>query len=134
MAIYAGNGNGKTTVLEGLSLVGHLPCFPSLRVGESIQPSLLRQKWGGPDAGPPAFHRSLKLDELHRDGLAAWLQKMRPKGGDRYGMIEFELYDSLGASKVTHKFVVVVAPPTENGSQRLTGMLSRGDFDQRQPF
>ena len=72
LSIYAGNGIGKTTILECLSLIGHLPCFPSLCVGGKFEDSELDRHFGKiADDSREFFISKLKFSILNNSGIEA---------------------------------------------------------------
>lgn len=131
LAICAGNGIGKTTILESISLLGHLPCFPTLeRSGSQIQHSEVARRWPGRDEPDYSYYSSVVAPaDLNRLGIDGWLDQNRGRRG--YGTVEFQVFDGRGEARYDHHFVILVhscrlgaaTPP------RLTDMLSRGDFD-----
>ncbi|OYX35848.1 MAG: hypothetical protein B7Y99_02960 [Caulobacterales bacterium 32-69-10] len=132
MAIYAGNGVGKTTVLESISTLGHLPCFPSVSLGKAVEDSLLVRALGHHGDKSSALLPLLDLASLPKLGLNIWLEKVRPGKNAGYGCIEFEVFDTLeGGAAATHRFVLFIcsAELTEPVAPTLTRMLSRGHFD-----
>ncbi|HEX8527185.1 AAA family ATPase [Allosphingosinicella sp.] len=133
LAICAGNGIGKTTILEAISILGHLPCLPTLERSEGrIVDSLAMRKW--PNERPAGFDYYdgfIDMEELKRNGVGEWIRRHRPPPEANYGLIEFKLRDSRGAAKCLHEFAVLVhsAKIANEGTPRLTDIQSRGDFD-----
>ena len=125
--IYAGNGVGKTTLLECLSLVGHLPCLPVLTTGgggrvASVTPSILRQRIGGQVAA------NVTLQEVARaitnsgqpTSLDAMVAAFVKRGYETIGMIRFRVRNA--SDQVD--FAVLVQSDDDNRPS-LTALLSR---------
>lgn len=133
MALYAGNGLGKTTILECMSLLGHLPCFPTREVGkEAIEPSLAEQAFGSIGVDYKALYGGkFELPKLNENGIEHWVGN-RPKRGARYGLVEFHVADTVSSgASAQHRFFLLITSPDGEGSDapKLTSILSRGDFD-----
>lgn len=138
LAITAGNGVGKTTILEAISLIGHLPCFPTLeRNWQAIEPSLLVaqlpfEQLDYSDPEYPWYKNVTELSEFPQKGLSGWLDSNRPGSGSSYGIIEYCLFDRRDDTEIEHHFAILIhASKLEKlATPRLTDILSRGEFDQ----
>lgn len=134
-AIYASNGLGKTTVLECLSLLGHLPCFPTYSAEERFCPSAL-------DTGYPSlrsdswghYEAILPHAEVATNGVLNYLAANAPQPGARFGYVQFTVVDVVGRTNCVNTFVVLVHRPLLllHGTPRLTEILSRDSFLSRE--
>jgi len=140
-AIYAGNGLGKTTLLECMSLVGHIPCLPTLSSDKkSLSASRLESEVG---CLSPSL--TTAMDILHRPnldfslidtlGMVGWMDKFRPNNDSNYGFVYIQLFDTNYGQVVENSFLIIVHHPdaATTGSPKLTHALSRGDFDSASP-
>ncbi len=135
LSLYASNGTGKTTVLECISLIGHLPCFPTREfTAPDIAPSILEKNLGERAKDRMHFYKelALDLDQMTKKGISSWLECNRPNPGANFGMVEFCLFDTCSGKQTEHKFAVIIHHATASlgGAPTLTGFLSRGDFDE----
>lgn len=136
LSLYAGNGIGKTTILECISLVGHIPCFPSIGLGGEVSPSVLVRKFGKiGETSSDHFQNEGILDfkSMTRLGITSWIEKHRPGRNAPYGLVEIGLFDVVGTSKgsATHRIYIFINSfdVKGRGFPKLTKMLSRGEFD-----
>lgn len=135
LSLYASNGTGKTTVLECISLIGHLPCFPTREVeAPETAATILEQKLGESAKDRTGIYDELAFDlgQLTRKGISGWLDDIRPHPGENYGLVEFCLFDTCNGKQTQHKFAVIVhhGEASVGGAPTLTSFLSRGDFDE----
>ena len=136
LSLYASNGTGKTTVLECISLIGHLPCFPTREVtAPETAATVLEQILGETAKDRTSVYNdlALDLDQLARKGIRGWLDDIRPNPGASYGLVEFSLFDTCNGKQTQHKFSVIVhhGETSVGGAPTLTNFLSRGDFDEK---
>lgn len=137
--IYASNGIGKTTMLEALSLIGHLPCMARLDVGRGKRRSLLAHL---SDEAPVDDEASRTLPNLQpgslqalEGGVAAWFRDLvgQAKAGhpQPHAAVRYRVFDGNkeGGSRLTHNFYIVIAPPATGDSVTLTSLLSRENDD-----
>jgi predicted ATPase len=119
--IYAPNGQGKTTFLEGLSLIGHLPCMTRLRWGAPARPSWYSQRVGEAVVAPTPHLPASSTPE----GL--WSHNM----DHRYAMASFFLEDFVGgenSSKERLRITVIIDVKVYSVSKLLSGGLTDLDF------
>ena len=135
LSLYAGNGIGKTTILECISLIGHLPCFPSLCVGGVLEESLLDQHYGSIGENSFAYFKDkLNFSTLQKIGIDTWISSNSPGRMAPYGMVELKFFDTARTLKnhaLHHIFIFINAFDCgENGYPKLTRVLSRSEFDE----
>ena len=128
--LYATNGVGKTTLLEALSLLGHLPCMPLICLDRDY-PSLLRTVTGT-KAGPvhaylkeamasvPSKDRDLSsiMDQLHAS-------HDKCVGAIRMSVVDPEAADDPHGGSLTHSLMILVTSGQKGHTPTLTGLLSR---------
>ncbi len=131
--IYAGNGVGKTTVLECISLLGHLPCFPRFDDQSGFQRSVLSELLRKRQQLPKYYDERFKLAELRNCGATEWANLVRPPYERNFGLVEFEVEDVSRDATCRNRFYMLVHDRMITGDRqpKLTGVLSRGDFDNR---
>lgn len=136
LAICAGNGVGKTTILEAISLIGHLPCFPTLsRQALLIEPSLIEKAWGQLRADDQYSGR-IDMNALESSGVDGLIDKKFEFGSNHnFGVIDYCLFDTQTENLRTFEFSLLVHSPAyaSPGRPRLTEILSRGDPDTATP-
>lgn len=136
LAICAGNGVGKTTILEAISLIGHLPCFPILsRRNLQIEPSYVENEWGQERCGGQ-YDGRLDLDKFSQGGVEALLADHFGDGKSQgFGAVDFVLFDKSETQNRHFEFTLIVHSPafSEPGRPRLTELLSRGDPETATP-
>ena len=140
--LLAANGVGKTTALEALSLVGHLPCFP-IQYADKKSPSLLRLASNG------TTHTAERLQDLLTEiplaGITAgnWLKHFRSKDRLDIGAVRFVVWDRDNPATSTSdnsdtqtyacEFIVLVQSRDIDQTPTLTRLLSREHDEQLVP-
>ena len=127
-AIYAGNGVGKTTLLECMSLVGHLPCMPILgmtRGGPNgflgTRGSLLRQCLSENGQTAQELRDVVQVVTGPQPiGLDAFVAEFARRGFSDIGLVRFDVTN--GDDSIS--FVVLIRA-SESAAPVLTTLLSR---------
>jgi hypothetical protein len=120
--IYAPNGQGKTTFLEGLSLLGHLPCMTRLRLVAAARPS-----WYAERVGEDVVAPAPPLPATPITPEALWSHNL----GFDYAMASFVLEDfvgSAGSAEERMRITIVVDVREYSISKLLSGRLTDLDF------
>lgn len=133
--LFAGNGVGKTTILECLSLLGHLPCLSSMSESGGQESSLLRKISKAPAKKLGHYENRFNLDQLSANSSNSWADSIRPPAGSNYGLIELKIEDNQSGFQCHNHIHILVHHKNLSGNRqpRLTNMLSRGDFDNNLP-
>lgn len=131
--LFAGNGVGKTTILECLSLLGHLPCLPTINESGAISHSLLRKLSQSSTAKPNIYRDKFHLDRLSTESMNSWADLVRPPARSNYGLVELVIEDNQAGFSCRNFISILVHEKNLIGDKppRLTNMLSRGDFDNK---
>lgn len=127
-ALYAGNGLGKTTLLECLSILGHLPCFPTFNRETGHCRSLLETEFPYEGCDDFTHYRGVFDPQKARTfGTLSHLSEVAPGPGATFGYVEFEVEDRIGQTTSFNRFAVIVHSPLlqRPGTPRLTDILSR---------
>lgn len=128
--LYATNGVGKTTLLEALSLVGHLPCMPLICLDREF-PSLLRLVSGTtPEKTNPALTAALNGSAGNDRNLRDITDQLRRSlgrsvGAVRLSVVDPERADDPSRGSRTHSFMILVTSGHPGHTPTLTALLSR---------
>lgn len=127
--LFSANGIGKTTLLEAMSVLGHIPCFP-VQGSDKLRQSVLHRFTEKPCV-PNAFSDLLDQVPIASQQLDAWMSRFA-EAKLPFGAIRFDIRDrTLSAeppgnfSEHSCDFVVLVRPRSEVETPALTWALSR---------
>jgi energy-coupling factor transporter ATP-binding protein EcfA2 len=142
VALYSPNGTGKSTILEAISIIGHIPCLHRYERLKGFERSFLDRNLPielySSDRGFPSYadsiERLLQLKEFKKNGLNSWIRD------SNYSIIQYEVEDYIESKEIDvyckHKFAIVIhsniseKKDSFSGSpERLTRILSRHEFD-----